>query len=83
MKGPEVLKKLQDIFGKLFSTLGAIQNIICQTALLRQRHLVSDAMQCFGSRQSVSFLEAGDLGLLIGGDHDGFIHSIVDAGFEE
>ena len=83
MKGPDVLKKFQDILGKLFSILGAIQNIICQMALLRQRHLISDAAQCLGSRESVSFLETGHLGFAIGSHNDDLIHSFVDAGFEE
>jgi hypothetical protein len=51
--------------------------------LLSQRHLAADASKRFGAGETVTFLEARDLGFAIGGDDDGLIDSLVDAGFEE
>ena len=51
--------------------------------LFCQRHLASDAAQRFGAGKAVSFLEARDLGLSVGGDHDDFVDALVYAGFEE
>lgn len=46
-------------------------------------HLAANAAQRFGAGKIVPFLEAGDLGVAVGGDDDGVIDSLVDAGFEE
>ena len=50
---------------------------------LCQWHLTSYSSDRFGAGESVSFLEARDLCLAVGGDDDGFIHAFVYAGFEE
>ena len=51
--------------------------------LLCQRHLAADASDRFSAGEAVSFLEAGDLGVAVGGDHDGFVDAFVYAGFKE
>ena len=51
--------------------------------LFCQGHLASDASDRFSAGKSVSFLEAGDLDVAVGGDHDDFVDALVYAGFEE
>ncbi len=50
---------------------------------LCQWHLAADASDRFSAREAVSFLEARNLGVAVSGDHDGAVHSLIDAGFEE
>ena len=42
-----------------------------------------DASDRFSAGEAVSFLEARDLCFAVGGDHDGAVHSLIDASFEE
>ena len=51
--------------------------------LFRQWHLAADAAECFSAGEAVSFFQARDLGVAVGGDDDGLIDSLVDTGFEE
>ena len=51
--------------------------------LFCQGHLAADAAQRFGAGEAVSFLEARELCLAVGGDHDGCVDAFVYAGFEE
>jgi hypothetical protein len=51
--------------------------------LFCQGHLASDAAQRFGAGKAVSFLEARELCLAVGGNHDDFVDALVYAGFEE
>jgi hypothetical protein len=50
---------------------------------LCQRHLAADAPDRLSAGEAVSFLEARNLGVSVGGDHDDFIDAFVYAGFEE
>ena len=69
--------------GKYLPWRGSIQHVVCPTAFLDQWYLASDAADRSSASEAVSFLEASDLGFAVSGDHDGLIHSLVDAGFEE
>src|SRR4026208_1710856 len=51
--------------------------------LLCQWHLAADAADRFSAGEAVSFLEARNLGVAIGGDHDGCVDAFVYAGLEE
>ena len=51
--------------------------------LLCQGHLAADTSDRFSAGQSVSFLEARDLCITVGGDHDDFVDAFVYACFEE
>ena len=51
--------------------------------LLCQGHLAADAADRFSAGKSVPSLEAGDLGLAVGDDHDGFVDPFVYADFKE
>lgn len=50
---------------------------------LCQWHLTSYSSDRVSAREAVSFLEARNLGVAVGGDHDGAVHSLIDASFEE
>ena len=50
---------------------------------LCQRYLAADASKRFSAGKTVSFLESRDLCFEVSGNHDDFIHSLVDANFEE
>ena len=50
---------------------------------LWQWHLAVDASDRFSAGEAVSFLEARNLGVAVGGDHDGCVDAFVYAGFEE
>ena len=51
--------------------------------LLCQGHLAADAADGFSGGEAVSFFEAGDLGLAISCNDEGFIHAFVDTSFEQ
>ncbi len=51
--------------------------------LLCQWHLAADASDRFCAGEAVSFLEARNLGVAVGGDHDDGIDAFVCAGLEE
>ena len=68
---------------KFASRVGAIQHIVCPIDLCRERHLISDTSECFGSGEVIASLETCDLGLAVGGDYDDLVHAPVHAGFEE
>jgi len=57
--------------------------MVGQLDLLCQRHLAADASDRFSAGEAVSFLEARNLGVAVGGDHDGGIDAFVYAGLEE
>jgi hypothetical protein len=61
----------------------AVDHVIGAIFLCGERHLSPDSLKCPSTCQAVPFLETSDLGFLIGGDDDGLIDSLVDAGFEE
>ncbi len=63
--------------------LRSIEDDIRSAAFLAQWHLTSHPSEGLGSREAVSFLEAGNLCLLISRNNDDFVHSFVDAGFEQ
>ena len=50
---------------------------------LCQWHLTADASDRFSAGEAVSFLEACNLGVAVGGDHDGCVDAFVYAGLEE
>jgi hypothetical protein len=39
--------------------------------------------ECLSPGEAIPFLQAGDLGALVGGDDDDFLHTFGDTGFEE
>ena len=57
--------------------------MVCPLDLLCQRHLAADASDRFSAGESVSFLEAVDLGVSVGGDDDGAVNSLVDSCFKK
>lgn len=50
---------------------------------LCQWHLTADASDRFSAGEAVSFLEARNLGVAVGGDYDGCVDAFVYAGLEE
>src|SRR5262245_22316614 len=48
-----------------------------------QWHLTADASDRFSAGEAVSFLKARNLGVAVGGDHDGCVDTLVHAGFEK
>ena len=59
-----------------FNTWSACWIFFVNGIWLRMRRIAS-------ARKAVSFLEARNLGVAVGGDHDGCVDAFVYAGFEE
>lgn len=71
------------MFSELAQRERPVDSVIGQSDFLRQWHLALDAPDGVGAGEAVSFFQPGDLGFSIGGNDDGCIHSLVDAGLEQ
>lgn len=57
--------------------------MVSSSNFLCQWHLAVDASDRFSVGETVTFYETCDLCFAVGGDHDGAVHSLIDAGFEQ
>ena len=80
---PESIVQVPDVSAECDFGESAIDHVVCANPLFRERHLSPDSLECGSTCQSVSFLEAGNLGFTVGGHDDGLIDALVDAGFEQ
>src|SRR5512147_2801791 len=71
------------MFSELAQRERPVDYVIGRSDFLRLRHLAFDAPDGFGAGEPVSLFQSGDLGFAVGGDDDGCIHSLVDAGLEQ
>lgn len=61
----------------------SLKHEVGQANLLCQRNLAADTTDRFCAGEAVAFLQAGDLGLAVGGYNDDLVDALVDSGFEE
>lgn len=80
---PELIVQVPDVSAECDFGESAVDHVVCAMPLFRERHLNSDSLKCCSTCQTVSVLEAGNLGFTIGGHDDGLIDALVDAGFEQ
>ena len=83
LQRPDGFKQFGHVFGEASAILCSIQDDIRPATLLAHRHLASDPSKCLGSRETVSFLETGNLCLLVGRNDDDCVHSCIDTGLEK
>jgi len=79
----EVAKYLTDLLSERRAREGSIQHVVGPSDFLCQWHLAADASDRFSAGEAVSFLEARNLGVAVGGDHDGCVDAFVYAGLEQ
>ena len=62
---------------------GSVEDKVGGRHFFPQGPLITDASEGFAAGQSIAFLQSGDLGFPIGGDHDDLVHARINAGFVE
>lgn len=62
---------------------GSVEDKVGGRHFFPQGPLITDASEGFAAGQSIAFLQSGDLGFPIGGDHDDLVHARINAGLVE